>query len=209
LGKSELGEMDYLLLSPKDRPGALGFGLNENPPAPVRNFNKTLQLEELQSIAHRLIKDKPLRGPEAEQVERLLLRGTTMGGARPKAVIEDEEGLWIAKFSHPKDSWNNARVERAMLVLARACGIQTAESRAEPVGSDDVLLVKRFDREKTKSGYRKSRMVSALTLLGAEDVPLANRERGHTCCWSKSCAAFPASPKEMRRSSFGECVSMR
>src|SRR5436190_6855650 len=122
--KSELGEMDYLLLSPQDRPGALEFGLNETPPAPVRDFNKTLQLEELQSIAHRLIEDKPLRSAEAEQVQRLLLRGTTMGGARPKAVVEDDAGLWIAKFSHPKDPWNNARVERAMLVLAKACGLQ-------------------------------------------------------------------------------------
>src|SRR4030095_9488747 len=114
------------LLSPQDRPGALGFGLNEKPPAPVRDFNKTLHLEDLQSIAHRLIKGRPLRSRETEQVERLLLRGSTMGGARPKAVVEDDAGLWIAKFSHPKDTWNNAQVERAMLVLAKSCGISAA-----------------------------------------------------------------------------------
>jgi serine/threonine-protein kinase HipA len=212
LGKSELGEMDYLLLSPQDRPGALGFGLNEKPPAPVREFNKTLQLAELQSIAHRVIRDKPLAGSEAEQVERLLLRGTTMGGARPKAVVEDDDGLWIAKFSHPNDLWNNARVERAMLVLARSCGIETAESRVVPVAKGDVLLVKRFDREKVKSGYYKNRMVSALTILGSEDVPLLARERWSYVLFVEELRRVSADPRKdakelFRRMCFNALIS--
>ena len=95
--------------------------------------------------------------------------GTSMGGARPKAVVEDEAGLWIAKFNRPDDTWNCARVEHAMLNLARACGLTTAESRVVGVGGRDVLLVKRFDREKTEAGYLRTRMISALTLLRAED----------------------------------------
>lgn len=96
--------------------------------------------------------------------------GTSMGGARPKAVVEDDDGLWIAKFNRPDDAWNNARVEHAMLTLARACGLITAESRVVDVAGRDVLLVKRFDRERTDAGYRRARMVSALTLLRAEDT---------------------------------------
>jgi serine/threonine-protein kinase HipA len=57
-----------------------------------------------------------------------------------------------------------------MLTLARACGLVTAESRVVEVAGRDVLLVKRFDREKTDAGYRRARMVSALTLLRAEDT---------------------------------------
>lgn len=95
--------------------------------------------------------------------------GTSMGGARPKAVVEDDDGLWIAKFNRPDDAWNNARVEHAMLTLARACGLVTAESRVVEVAGRDALLVKRFDREKTDAGYRRARMVSALTLLRAQD----------------------------------------
>jgi hypothetical protein len=34
-GKPQLGELDYLLHSPDDRAGALGFGLNPTPPAPL------------------------------------------------------------------------------------------------------------------------------------------------------------------------------
>jgi serine/threonine-protein kinase HipA len=66
---------------------------------------------------------------------------------------------------------NSARVEHAMLLLARACGINAADSRVTGVGERDVLLVKRFDREKAVGGYRRARMVSALTLLRAEDSP--------------------------------------
>jgi serine/threonine-protein kinase HipA len=58
-----------------------------------------------------------------------------------------------------------------MLSLGRACGLVTAQSRVVDVAGRDVLLVKRFDREKTDAGYQRARMVSALTLLRAEDTP--------------------------------------
>ncbi len=169
-GKPQLGELDYLLHSTDDRAGALGFGLNQTPPAPRRKFNQTLALEKLQAIADAIIADEDLpEGGGTEQVEDLLLIGTSMGGARPKAVVEDEQGLWIAKFNRPDDRWNSARVEHAMLTLARTCGVQTAESKIVQVADRDVLLVQRFDREKTENGYFRTRMVSGLTLLRAED----------------------------------------
>lgn len=56
-GKAQLGELDYLLESPDDRAGALGFGLNKVPPAPHRKFNKSLDLEKLQNLADALVKD--------------------------------------------------------------------------------------------------------------------------------------------------------
>ncbi len=93
-----------------------------------------------------------------------------MGGARPKAVVEDEAALWIAKFNRPDDQWNSARVEHAMLRLARACGLETAESKVIDVAGRDVLLVKRFDREKVHAGYTRTRMISGLTLLQTEDT---------------------------------------
>ena len=176
LGKAQPGEMDYLLHSPDDRAGALGFGLHQTPPAPRRSFNQTLDLATVQRIADALVADEHLpptggaQQADHDQVERLMLVGTSMGGARPKAVVEDDDGLWLAKFNRPDDAWNSARVEHAMLTLARACGLLTAQSRVVDVAGRDVLLVKRFDREKTQAGYRRARMVSALTLLRAEDT---------------------------------------
>jgi serine/threonine-protein kinase HipA len=170
-GKPLLGELDYLLESPDDRAGALGFGLNNVPPAPLRKFNRTIDLEKLQTLADALVKDEIPNDPEAQQVQDLLLLGTSMGGARPKAVVQDDDGLWVAKFNRADDRWNNTRVEHAMLRLARECGITTAESRIETVGGKDVLLIKRFDREKTAKGYLRARMVSGLTILRADEAP--------------------------------------
>lgn len=170
-GHTQLSELAYLLHSPDDRAGALDFGLNPTPPAPRRLFNQTLELTRLQAIADAIMADEVVPADAAhEQVDNLLLLGTSMGGARPKTVVEDENGLWIAKFNRPDDPWNSARVEHAMLVLARQCGLATAESRVVGVGGRDVLLVKRFDREKTPNGYLRTRMVSALTVLRAQDT---------------------------------------
>lgn len=176
-GVPELGELDYLLHSPDDRAGALGFELGQTPPAPMRQFNQTIDLAKLQALADALISDgpRPSDGDPAglAQAEELLLIGTSMGGARPKTVVEDEDGLWLAKFNRPDDKWNMARVEHAMLTLGRTCGLATAESRVATVGDREVLLVKRFDREKAPGGYFRTRMVSALTLLSADESPQA------------------------------------
>jgi serine/threonine-protein kinase HipA len=58
-----------------------------------------------------------------------------------------------------------------MLRLARRCGINVAESRIETVGGKDVLLIKRFDREKIDAGYLRARMISGLTVLRADEDP--------------------------------------
>lgn len=174
LGKPQPGEMDYLLYSPDDRAGALGFGLNQLPPSPKRAFNQTLDLAQMQASADAISADDGMPSDAlVEQVGNLLLVGTSMGGARPKAVVEDDTGLWVAKFNVPTDRWNSARVEHAMLMLARACGLTAADSRVVDVAGRDVLLVRRFDREKTADGYLRARMISALTLLSVDEAPQA------------------------------------
>jgi serine/threonine-protein kinase HipA len=170
-GSLGLGEVDYLLYSPDDRAGALGFGTGPEPPAPRRTFNRTIDLQKLQDFADRIIADEDLpHVPDAAWAQELMLAGTSMGGARPKAVVEDDGALWVAKFNRPDDKWNHARVERAMLEIARACGIHTAQTRLTQIGDRDALLVRRFDRERGDNGYRRARMLSALTLLRAEDT---------------------------------------
>lgn len=191
-GRPVLHETDYLLESPDDRAGALGFGTGPEPPAPLRHFSRTLDLAKLQELADQVVEDERDRGvgdPDVGQVEDLLLLGTSMGGARPKAVVEDNGSLWIAKFNCADDRWNNARVEHAMLRLAAACGLGVADSRIVDVAGRDVLLVRRFDRQAASAGgYRRARMISALTLLQAED---SHRSRD---LWS-----YPLLVEELRR----------
>jgi serine/threonine-protein kinase HipA len=173
-GQIELGEIDYLLHSPDDRAGALGFGRSPEPPATRREFNQTMELERLQELADAIIADEDIPDePDAEQAQDLMFGATSMGGARPKAVVEDGDALWIAKFNRLDDKWNDARVENAMMKLARECGIHTADSKVVSIGDRDVLMVKRFDREHREAGYRRGRMLSALTLLRADDDPLS------------------------------------
>lgn len=176
-GKTGLDEFDYLMLGADDRVGALGFGLNATPPAPRREYNQTLDLERLQTKAEVILNDENMEADaENEQIQELMLDGTSMGGARPKTVVESEGSLWIAKFSTPHDKWNNPKVEHAFLTLARACGLSVADSKLTTVAGKDVLLVRRFDRDKSKEGYRRHRMVSALTLLKSEETPAARAD---------------------------------
>ncbi len=200
-GKSALGEMDYLLDSPDDRAGALGFGLNNVPPAPLRKFNQTLDLAKLQGLADALIRDEIPSDPAAPQVQELLLLGTSMGGARPKAVVQDDEGLWMAKFNRSDDRWNYARVEYAMLRLARQCGINVFENRIETVGGQDVLLVKRFDREKNAEGYTRARMISGLTTLRSDETNDA-RERWSYVILVEQLRRIVAEPEKDARELF-------
>jgi serine/threonine-protein kinase HipA len=194
-GKAQLGEMDYLLQSADDRAGALGFGLNNVPPAALRKFNQTIDLVKLLELAEALVKDEIPNDPAAPQLQELLLLGTSMGGARPKVVVQDDEGLWVAKFNRPDDRWNNTRVEHAMLRLARKCGINAAESRIETVGGKDVLLIKRFDRGKTAYGYTRARMVSGLTVLRAGETPDA-RARWSYVILAEELRRIVAEPKK-------------
>jgi len=195
-GLPQLGEIDYLLYAPDDRAGALGFGLGPNPPAPQRKFNKTLALDKLIGLADAVIEgEKVPDDSDIGQVEGLMLVGTSMGGARPKAVVEDEDGLWVAKFNRPDDKWNYARVEYAMLDLARACGIQSAQSRVVTVAGRDVLLVKRFDRERTENGYLRSRMMSSLTILRTEDTH-HHRDRWSYVLLSEELRRISSQPKD-------------
>ncbi len=213
-GLAVLGEIDYLLQSPDDRAGALGFGLNVEPPAPLRTFNRTMDLERMQQLADLIIADEEPSEEEPSasevsadrtQIEDLMLVGTSMGGARPKAVVEDAGALWIAKFNRTDDRWNQARVEHAMLILAQECGLHVAQARVVQVGNRDALLVKRFDRIPHEDGYARARMLSALTLLRAEDTH-QDRDRWSYVLLVEELRRISARPEEDARELFKRMV---
>ena len=211
-GIPQLSEIDYLLNVPDDRIGALGFGLDPDPPTPDHSFNKILDLEKLLQSAELVIADEqaPVQ-PVLSQLEDLMRVSTSMGGARPKVVVEDEEGLWLAKFNRPDDRWNHARIEHAMLELASACGINSARSKVVTVGDRDLLLVRRFDRERTETGYLRARMVSGLTLLQTEDTH-QNRDRWSYILLAEELRRISTRPVEdaaelFRRMAFNALIS--
>ena len=173
LGRLDLSEVDYLLHSPEDRVGALSFGRGKAPPPPAATFNRVVHLTTLLDFADAVARDEAgeqANAPLPAQMAELVHPGTSLGGARPKNVVEDEDGQWIAKFPDRSDRWNNARVEASMLELARECGLRASDARVVAVGDRDVVLIRRFDRVKVPGGYLRHRFASALTVLDAGDT---------------------------------------
>ncbi|HEX4051183.1 MAG TPA: type II toxin-antitoxin system HipA family toxin [Steroidobacteraceae bacterium] len=168
LHRTDLSEVEYLLHSPEDRVGALSFGRGKSPPPPESRFNQVLALARLIEVAQAIELNDTVELPP--QVVELVQPGTSLGGARPKNVVETDDGLWIAKFPAREDRWNNARVEASMLGLARECNVSACDHRVVGIGGADVLLVRRFDRVRVEAGYVRHRFVSGLTVLDAGEV---------------------------------------
>ena len=157
-----LPTLTYLLESGTDRIGA-----NDVQPSPEvyvpREVDATL--EELLHAADRLQAGEPFT-PEIDQV---LAAGSSVGGARPKALVRSSDGRsLIAKFSTPTDHYPVVRAEAVAMELARRIGLDVAATSTTRVLGRDVLLVERFDRE--PGSRRRHGLVSALTLLGLHEL---------------------------------------
>lgn len=202
-GRAQLEEFDYLTEGPDDRAGALGFRGDLEPPDPRSRFNAVIDLAELQATADAVLAgERGRRVSLAGRARELLLEGTSMGGARPKAVVETDGALWVAKFGRDEDRWNDPLVEHAVLQLARECGLNAAISRIERIGHRDALLVRRFDRQWRGGGYVRSRMVSALTLLRADDH-VTDRRRWSYLAFADEIRRVSSKPSEDLRELFG------
>ncbi|MXW92246.1 MAG: type II toxin-antitoxin system HipA family toxin [Rhodospirillaceae bacterium] len=159
-----LDELTYLLESGSDRIGALDF--QDSPTVYMPRDARAATLEELQSAAGKVEKGEPL----TPDLDRALLHGTSLGGARPKAMIQDGDTKLIAKFSSSTDTWNVVKAEYVAMRLAARAGLAVAPVRLAHVAGKDVLLVERFDRVKTKDDWTRKAMVSALTLFGLDEM---------------------------------------
>lgn len=161
---SELHEMTYLVVSNSDRFGALDFQLS--PSKYVPRENQTAPIEELLSAVEKVEKGIPLT-PDLDQA---LFHDTSLGGARPKAVIEDENTKMIAKFSSSTDTFNIVKAEFVAMRMAARVGLDVAPVHLQYVAGKDVLLVERFDRVKMKNEWTRKAVVSALTLFGLDEM---------------------------------------
>lgn len=161
---AELGELTYLLESGSDRIGALDFQRSPTEYVP-RNANNT-SLEELLESASRVENGIPL-SPELDQA---LLHGSSIGGARPKALIQTQDKKYIAKFSSSNDLYSVVKAEFIAMRLAKLAGLNAAPVELAHAAGKDVLLIERFDRTAKPDGWLRQAMVSALTLFGLDDM---------------------------------------
>ena len=101
--------------------------------------------------------------PAGDEFRRLLEASSRAGGARPKALVRDESGEWLAKFPSRArdDAYDVVGLEATCLTLARRAGLEVPESRLQTIGVRRVLMVKRFDVSAQGGRYH---MVSLRTL---------------------------------------------
>jgi serine/threonine-protein kinase HipA len=161
---AQLDELTYLLESGSDRIGALDFQLSATEYVTRSSVNVTL--DELLQSAERVEKGIPL----TVELDQALQHGSSIGGARPKALIEDGDTKYIAKFSSSTDLYNVVKAEFISMRLAGLVGLDAAPVSLTKSSNKDVLLIERFDRIHTLQGWQRKGMVSALTLLGLDEM---------------------------------------
>lgn len=141
---ARLSLMEYLYFAGDDRFGALGVSLSDYTYAP--HISGPLpQLPDLGSIEDSIAQIFS-GAPVNDQWIRLVKPGASMGGARPKALIELAGAEWVLKFREEGESTDTPLIEHATMTLARGCGISVAETKALPLRKGHAIAVRRFDR---------------------------------------------------------------
>ncbi len=161
LGVQDCTRMGALRFS---RPGELLYLANEALSAPP-----AARIAELHEIAYELTKKKQDDLCKIKEWLKVLVApGSSLGGARPKANLVNEDGtLWIAKFPSADDDYDVALWEKLLHDMAQRCGITVPESRLMHIGSGyHTFLVKRFDR----TGNHRRFFASAMTMLHHTDT---------------------------------------
>ena len=157
----DLATLGYLLASGSNRLGALDF--QQSATKYITQGHEQVPLGQLAEVADRIENGVPI----SPELERALFHGSSMGGARPKAVLAEGTRQMIAKFTSVTDSYPIVKAEFVAMELARRAGLNVSRVGLDTVLGRDVLLVDRFDR--TDGGGRKM-VVSALTILELHDA---------------------------------------
>ena len=159
----ELDELTYLLESGSDRIGALDFQAS---PTDYEARLSHATLAKLLEAAEHVEKGVPLTA----ELGQALQHGTALGGARPKAQIDDGTRKYVAKFSTSNDLYAVVKAEFLAMRLAAHAGLHVAPVKLARALGKDVLLVERFDRNHAGDSWNRRAMVSALTLLELDEM---------------------------------------
>ncbi len=163
-GIHELGELAYLLESGSDRAGALDFQTSATHYVP-RGMEQA-SLDDLLRSAEQVEQGLPL----SPDLDRALQHGTSLGGARPKALLTSGDKKFVAKFSMSTDIYNVVKAEYVAMRLAAIAGLNVSPVQLATALGKDVLLVERFDRELLQHGWGRRAFVSALTMLELDEM---------------------------------------
>lgn len=158
---ADLSFLTYLLESGSDRIGGLDF--QASPDTYVPRWGSA-SLQEMVQAADRLEAGEPF----SRALGTALLHGSSIGGARPKVLLDDGDRKLIAKLSSRSDPYPVVKAEAVAMELAGRVGLDVAATEVTECLGHDVLLVERFDRT-TTPGQRRL-LVSGLTLLALDEM---------------------------------------
>ena len=154
---ARLSLLEYLYFAGDDRFGALGVSLQMEVyvPAPTAAIPTFDGLADMHRAVQRVMAGEAVN----EQQRRLLQPGVSMGGARPKSLMQIDGASWVVKFSEGGEL-DSPLIEHASMQLARLCGIQTADTLALPLPQGHTVAVRRFDRNGTQRLHVQSAHVA-------------------------------------------------
>ena len=179
-----LSSFDYLIgIEDFSRMG--GFRFKESMDGDYINASETLRIPPLTDIRELIAASSEIEKseeedqlPEMRWIAQLVQPGSSLGGARPKAsVLDENKNLCIAKFPSRKDDYDAGLWEHFSHLLAKKAGINAAETRV--ISTNDkyhTLLSRRFDR---REDGKRIHFASAMTLLGLNDGANANTGNGY------------------------------
>jgi serine/threonine-protein kinase HipA len=159
-----LSILEMLYFAGDGRFGALGISTSESAYLPFKK--ETLpRLDDVDAI-HKLVQ-RVQAGEQIEEVNRRLIApGATMGGARPKALIEIDSDQWVLKFPE-EGHWYEPSIEHASMTLARIAGINAAETRLITLAKGHAIAIKRFDRATQSNIQERMHCISVNVALRA------------------------------------------
>jgi serine/threonine-protein kinase HipA len=178
---ARLAVLDFLFYAGHDRFGALGVSVSADVYLP-RSTGPLPQLadaEEIERLVQQILAGEAIE----EQKRRLIIPGATLGGARPKALLDLDGQQWVLKFNEPGEPIDMPLVEHATMTLAEQAGIRVARTLPVRVHQGHAVAVRRFDREPRLRRHALSANVvlkAARQELGYPELAQWLRRRGVT-----------------------------
>ena len=144
-----LSILEMLLFAGDDRFGALGISTSAEQYTP-RYFRPYPQLADLAQLTA-AVEDVQTQAPITAEIQRLIQPGVSLGGARPKALLQTDSGPCVIKFSELDDPVDTPLIEHATMTLAAQAGLHVANTAVLPLPIRHgklrhALTIERFDR---------------------------------------------------------------
>jgi len=167
-----LSLMEYLYYAGDERFGALGVSTSATAYSP-RSSSPLPRLSQVQHLSEVIAK---IEAAEAlsEAEARIVRAGGSLGGAKPKALIEVSGEQWVVKFfnGEPIDT---PLVEHATMTLASHAGITVAQTQVIHLTGANAIAIRRFDRE----GDLRVHSISAGTAIRAATASGSEPDLGY------------------------------